>query len=232
MKLSKRIKNKKIDIFKYLSFFLILIFIFSIPTIIQKMIKIQKIECFTQYGECPNEFGLTSFLLSDYKIAKKGIEKNLDNNIQVNNYYKIPATIKIDLNVTKPKFAIKNSSNYYLVSSEGVVLNISSESNLPTLLKNDAKYDYGESISYEDKFALDIIEKVAWLYSVNSGLLENDLQIRLKEGVVVRFPLAGDVDTLIGSLRLIFSRLNDESQGIKMEDIKEIDLRFKSAILR
>jgi len=40
------------------------------------------------------------------------------------------------------------------------------------------------------------------------------------------------VDSLVGGLRLIFSRLNDGSQGIRMEDIKEIDLRFKNPVLR
>ncbi len=48
----------------------------------------------------------------------------------------------------------------------------------------------------------------------------------------MHFPLEGDIDTLVGSLRLIFSRLNDEGEGIRMEDIREIDLRFNNAVLR
>ena len=237
MRSNRRHSKQKLDVFKLLSLFLILIFILLIPTIIQKLIKIKTIECVTQYETCPDEFGFNLYLGSDYKIAKREIEKLLNNNIQVNNYllqYKIPSTIKIEINIKKPKYAIKDSNNnYYLVGSDGLVLNIKNESSLPLLIRDDAQYKISDNISATDRFALDLIEKVAWLYSTDSGRVEGkELKIVLNEGKIVRFPLEGDSDFLVGSLRLIFSRLNEEKEGIRMNDIQEIDLRFKNPVLR
>lgn len=237
MRSNRRQKKSKFDVFKLLSLFLILIFILLIPTIIQKLIKIKTIECVTQYETCPDEFGFNLYLGSDYKIAKREIEKLLNNNIQVNNYllqYKIPSTIKIEINIKKPKYAIKDSNNnYYLVGSDGLVINIKNESSLPLLIRDDAQYKISDNISATDRFALDLIEKVAWLYSIDSGRVEGkELKIVLNEGKIVRFPLEGDTDLLVGSLRLIFSRLNEEKEGIRMNDIQEIDLRFKNPVLR
>lgn len=237
MRSNRRHSKQKFDVFKLLSLFLILIFIFLIPTTIQKLIKIKTIECVTQYETCPDEFGFNLYLGSDYKIAKKEIEKSLNNNIQVNNYllqYKIPSTIKIEINIKKAKYAIKDlNNNYYLVDKEGLILNTKNESSLPLLIRDDALYKVGENISSSDKFALDIIEKVAWFHSVNIGKVENnELKMVLNEGKTVKFPLEGDINLLVGSLRLIFSRLNEEKEGIRMNDIQEIDLRFKNPVLR
>jgi hypothetical protein len=237
MRSNRRNSKQKFDVFKLLSLLLVLIFVLLIPTIIQKLIKIKTIDCVTQYETCPDEFGFSLYLGSDYKIAKKEIEKSLNNNIQVNNYllqYKIPSTIKIEINIKKSKYVIKNlNNNYYLVGSDGLVLNVKNESNLPLLVRDDAQYKVADIISTADKFALDLIEKVAWLYSISSARIEGtELKLVLNEGKIVRFPLEGDTDLLVGSLRLIFSRLNEEKEGIRMNDIREIDLRFKNPVLR
>ncbi len=237
MKFKSRFKREKVDIFKYLSILLIVIFIFFIPTIIKKIIKINKIECESQFGVCSDDLGLKLYEFTDYKIARKGVHELLVKNIQVNSFliqYRIPNVLKVDVNLKKPKYAIRNANgNYFLVSRDGVVLNIGNETNLPVLERNEANYNVGDKINDKDRFALEIIEKVAWLYSKNNGaIVGNELKVNLNESVIARFPLEGDVDLLIGNLRLIFSRLNEGEEGIRMNDIREIDLRFKNPILR
>ena len=207
------------------------------PYVILKLIKINKIECFSQYGDCGGVLDSKLSVVGSYKDTKENIEQILKHNIKVKSYvmqYKIPGTLKIEIDLKKPKFAIKNKdSKYYLIDEDKLILEISSESNLPCLVSNDFNQNIGDKVGDVEIFALEIIEKVAWLYSVKTGVIENnELKIILKEGVVVHFPLEGDIDTLVGSLRLIFSRLNDEGEGIRMEDIKEIDLRFNNAVLR
>ncbi|KKP40699.1 hypothetical protein A2130_03930 [Candidatus Woesebacteria bacterium GWC2_33_12] len=230
-----RKKTKKLNIFKILSILLVIIFLMFIPLIIQKSIKIQKIECKTQYGDCEG-LGDRLQVIGNYKDVKNQIEQELNKNIQINNYliqYKIPDILKIELNLKKPKYAIFDSQKYYLLDKNGLILSDTNETNLPTLVVKNYQNKIGSNISDKELFSLKIIEKTAWLYSVKVGFLENnELKITLKEGVLVHFPLEGDIDTLVGSLRLVFSRLNDGSQGIKMSDIDEIDLRFKSVILR
>ena len=229
----------KPNIFKILSVILIIIFILLTPLTIKKLIKITKIECSSQFGQCPDHiaYSLQHIANRNYNDTVKLTKNFLKNDILINDYliqYKIPSTLKIELNLKKPNFAIKNSDNiYFLISKDGQVLSITNESNLLTLIKNDIKYNIGDYIQDEEKFSLKLTQKVIWLYSTSENLVErNILRIKLKDGPVVLFPTQGDIDVLVGGLRLIFSRLNDESEGIRMGDIREIDLRFANPILR
>ncbi|EKE06119.1 MAG: hypothetical protein ACD_19C00079G0024 [uncultured bacterium] len=227
---------RNINIYKYLSIFLICIFIYLVPTVIKKLIRVNKIECASQYGSCTEDLGYKIYELSDYKTAKDGLQKLFDKNIQVDSYliqYKIPSTIKIDLVLKKPKFTIKNlNSDYYLIDKDGLILDIEKESNL-IVLNSEVVYSIGQKISEKDMFALNIIEKVGIISSISNSEIKNGiLEIKTNGGILVKFPTEGDIDVLVGSLRLIFSRLNDETGGIRMEDVHEIDLRFKNTVLR
>lgn len=230
---------KNINIFKYLSIFLIILFIISIPAVIKRLIKIDKIECNSQFGPCRNDYQL-----GDFNFVKRQIENDLSNNIKVNSYliqYKIPSTIKIDVSLKKPKYAIKNLENiyfdrnklvYFLVDNDGVVLEISNTSDLPNLV-NNSTYQIGQKISDKDLFVLKLLEKIRIINTVTNAEIKNTaLEVVIENGILVRLPLEGDIDVLTGSLKLIFSRLNEASQGIRMEDISEIDLRFKNPVLR
>lgn len=231
-----RYKKQKFNIFKALSILLIIIFVILIPTIIQKLIKIEKIECESQYGKCDGVIANNLQLTGNYRDTKKIIEQRLEKDILVNSYliqYQIPNKLKIDINLKKPRYAIFNSSKYYLIDKDGLIIEESSETNLPTLNKENINLVVGEKIEEKDKFALSIINGLTYLYSINSGNIINDeLKVTNSEGITIRFPLEGDKDVLLGSLRLIFSRLNDETKGIRIEDTKEIDLRFKNPVLR
>jgi hypothetical protein len=223
---------KNFNIFKYLSILLIILFILSTPAFIKKLIKITKIDCHSQYGPCEQ-----SFQVGDYLSVKKHIEEELKQNIKVNSYvvqYKIPSTVKIDLNLKKPKFSVKDKNSiYYLIDKNGLVLEISNKFDLPWLDVDNETAKTGEYISDKEKFALQLIEKVSLIEPISeSKIIDESLLLNLKNGKFVKFPLEGDVDVLVGSLRLIFSRLNEGSQGIRMEDVREIDLRFKNPVLR
>lgn len=234
----------KINIFKYLSILLIIIFILLIPAVIKRLIKIDKIECNTQFGRCSDQI-ISNFQLSipnqltqpaSLSISKYQIQKKLQEDLQVSSYliqYKIPSTIKIDLVLKKPRYTIKNLANvYYLIDKEGIVLKISDKSDLPNLV-NNVDYTVGQKISDKDEFTLKLLEKIRIINNVSIAEIKNGvLEILIENGILVKFPLVGDIDVLTGSLRLIFSRLNEGTQGIRMEDVHEIDLRFKNPVLR
>lgn len=229
--------RNSIDIFKYLSILLIILFIFFIPSVIKKMIKINKIECSSQFGTCTK-----SYQLGDYSFVKKQIEADLNKDIQVSSYliqYKIPSTIKIDLSLKRPKYAIKNLSNdIYFIDKDGLVLTNASELNF-LYLTSDTTYTAGQKISDKEMFSLKLLEKVKLINNVTSAeIKKGTLELKIDDRFLVKFPIEGDIDVLVGSLRLIFSRLNENSQGIKIEntvnisDVREIDLRFKNPVLR
>lgn len=228
-----------LNIFKILSILILVIFIILIPTIIKKSIKIGKIECVTQHGECPKEIidGLKYYENYDYKTTKKYVSEYLKTNLLVSDFllqYRIPNTLKVDLNLKKPKSSIFNLNDnlYYLIDSDGVVVGVNPESSLPRIETN-TQLKIGEKVSEKEKFALDIVHSLAYLYAIDKGVFDgNQLKVVNSEGITVLFPVEGDVSFLIGSIRLIFSRLNDGSEGIRMNEIKEIDLRYKNPILR
>ena len=238
MKYKKQKYNiyEKIRIFKILSIVLIITFLFSIPIVIQKVIKIEKIECESQYGECDEVIVNSLQLTGNYRDTKKIIKQKLEKDVLINSYliqYQIPNKLKIDINLKKPRYAIFNGSKYFLIDKDGLIINESNETNLPTLKKDGDNLVVAEKINEKDKFALSIISGLTYLYSINSGnIINNELKVISNEGIIIRFPLEGDKDVLLGSLRLIFSRLNDGTKGIRIEDTKEIDLRFKNPVLR
>lgn len=245
MKRSERKKIKKVnwplrvDIFKILSILLIILFIYLSPLFVKKLIYISKVECVSQYGTCSDDLNETLKFSQGHDLyaSKSNIDRILKENIQINSYliqYKIPNILKVEVNIKKPRYAIKDlKGTTYAIDKEGSVLGSSVGSSVPTLVKNEVNYKMGDKISTSDLFALEIIEKTAILYPVSTGLLDKEtLKITLENNILVLYPTEGDVDVLIGSLRLIFSRLNEGSQGIRMEDVREIDLRFKNAVLR
>lgn len=238
--LSKTHFKINLNIFKILSIILIIAIVLSIPFVVKKSIKINKIICISQYGDCPEEIVniLKSFENRDYKLSKKLITDYLSSNLLVEDHlvqYKIPSTLKVEINLKKPKSAIYliSEQKYYLIGDNNIVLSVSDNTDLPRVVSDRTGIKIGEPISDIETNASEIITNLNYLYSIKEGVIEkNTLIVKSNENVNILFPLDGDTKLLIGSLRHIFSRLNDESEGIRMDEIREIDLRFKNSVLR
>lgn len=222
---------KKVNIFKFLSIALIIFFVFYIPAVLKRLVNIKNIECQSQFGPCN-----ISFQVGRYDIVKKQIQDNLGNNVKVSSYlvqYKIPSTVKIDLILKEPRYVVKSTSGYsYKIDRDGLVLEIGTD-DISFDLLYDLNATLGAMVDQKAFFALRLIDKIKIINSISSARIENDvLIINFSNGVKCKLPIEGDIDVLAGSLRLIFSRLNEGRQGIRMEDVHEIDLRFKNPVLR
>jgi hypothetical protein len=89
-----------------------------------------------------------------------------------------------------------------------------------------------EGTKVDDKLLLaaQLVSDLYNLYAVKTGEIQNDyLQVDQVMGKSVVFPLTGDRDLLIGSIRFILSRLKVESFDPR---INLIDLRFKNPVLK
>lgn len=223
-----------------MSLVLIFIFLFLTPILVVKSIKITSVTCVTQYGQCGDsllgELGLVKG--RDLKSSKNYIENILKNDMAINDYlvqYKIPSTLDVEINLKKPKFSIfdLNSNKYYILDKNGLIIDLVDDSSLPVVKVDNLNMEVGQQLNNQNKFALDILNYLTYLYSIDEGIIENEsFKVKNTEGVDIIFPLEGDLEFLIGGLRLIFSRLNDESEGIRMNDIREIDLRYSNPVLR
>jgi len=228
---------KNIKVGWYLLFaFLVLLPLLLFP----RILIVDKIECFSQYGRCDGEFTkkYEGVLGKNVREAKKDLKNIIDSDRAVESYsasYKIPKILRLDLILNKAKYAMRNDTmdKLVLIDKEGRVIAYAAGTNVPVVkIKNNLPY-LGEYVSKKQHFALDLIYGIYYFYQIKEGLLEDDyMQVQFSNDVKVMFPLEGDRDVILGGLKLILSRLNQQTEESKIVKAKEIDLRYKNPIIR
>ena len=213
---------------KYIRFgiYILLIFLLFIPILIfPRIVKVKKIECYNQYGLCADDFmsKVNPAIGESINNAKKKITEEFNNTKQIEKYssrFKFPSTLRIDLILKKAKYAIqnKNTKEIVLVDDKGMVLEQVDKTNLPYIIVDGGLTDN------KQLFALELMYSIYYLYQVKNGEIVNgSLEVVIpKEGKII-FPLEGERDILLGSLKLILSRAGN---------FKEIDLRYKNPVIR
>jgi hypothetical protein len=229
---------------KYLKFVFPILFIFLLIGLIiflPRIIVIKHILCQSQYGNCfaSLEEKIKKVEGKNLKEAKKEVEDILKSDLSLSDYsvqFKIPDTLKISLLEDKPAFALKSISKnvFGLVNKEGFVLKIEEANTLPYIEVEDSFPDVGEKVSDKELLALKIVSGVFAIDQTDKGKIQNEsLLVELKNGIKVIFPLEGDKDVLLGALRVILNRLNEDEKESKINKVVyEIDLRFKNPVLR
>lgn len=194
------------------------------------------IDCISQYGSCPADIALnlSKFNGKSLVASQSGIKKYLSSNYLVSDFslaFKIPNIIKVEMIVKKPVFAVQDrvSGNNFLVSGDGKILAASPTTSLPTVQAQISK-KIGDGVDEKTLSGLRLIAGVFEMYQVRTGKIDNDsLVVDLPGQLRVIFPLVGkDNQVLLGSLRLIYSKITTESPG----KYSQIDLRFENPVLR
>lgn len=202
------------------------------------VIKIAKIECSSQYGPCSDDIEVNTQKVIGKSLfsAKSNIKKELKNNFEIERLgtqFNIPSTLKVFVVIKKPSFALKNEAveKVILVDWEGNAVATASDSSLPTVITTDDLVKPGEKVDENKLTALKLIAGIYQMYQVTSGITEGEsLKVELPSGLGVIFPLQTetDVDLLLGSLRLIESKIESDSPG----KFREVDMRYKNPVLR
>ena len=211
---------------KKLPLFLIL-FCFILLFFIPFFIKV-RIDCKSQFGECPDEVNFKLKPLNSRTLfyVKKNTSKILKADALVSSFstqYKFPDILEINLIVKKPLFAIKDilTGRIFLIDKDGNILTEAGTTSLPIIVQEGRE---------PNLIALNLILGVYQMYQVLYGTIANDaLVVDMPVGLRVIFPLYGDPEVLLGSLRLIYSKIETSDQE---EKFSEIDLRFKNPVLR
>lgn len=219
---------------------LFILIVGGIILIPQTLIKVQKVECESQFGECSYETAkkLDSIKGKSLLDSKKEAINVLKNESLVSDFsvhFKLPSTLEIDLLIKKARFAIADSEskNIELVTGEGEVVGITENTSLPKVVKTGNLKNVGEKVSEEDFFTLQIIDTLFYLYQIKEGKIkEGGFQVPFPQGFLVIFPLTGDKDRTLGALRFILSGLNQTSKDSRMKNISLVDLRFKNPVIR
>lgn len=227
---------------KYLKFILLLIvlaFTISLFFYVPKLIFVNKISCKSQFGPCSTSLSekLASKEGKNLKEVKKEVKEVLSYETSVSDFslqFRIPASLNVFVVEKKPKFAVKQENYFGLIDKEGIVLRIEKATSLPYVEIQEKIPGVGEKVNEKTFFALNAVYNLFIQYQVRSGVISgNFLVIDSIEGRQVIFPLEGDLDVLLGALRLIINRLNASAKDTRIEtSVKEIDLRFKNPVLR
>lgn len=225
---------------KILPIVLVILLIVFLPN----LIKIKKLVCVNQYGECDsktydklagvNELGM--------KAARKEIDKIFANDYLVKDYsvvFKLPSALSVNILLRKPKYALESVSDQkiVLVDSEGRVLGEADSGGLPKVKVEGNLPPAGQKIKDEYLFSLEIISSIYSLFDIKETTVDgNGLWVSMKDGINVVFPLAGDKKVLVGSLILIDNELKKSIASSKIDlsqnDSVTIDLRFDNPVIR
>jgi len=219
---------------KKLSYLLVVIFIILL-FLIPLFIKV-RIECKSQFGDCPAEVNSKLQTLNSKSLfsADRAIRKDLKESFLVSDFsiqFKLPNIMLVNVIAKKPYFALKDPSSgkFQLIDQKGIVLALADSSNLPTVVSTESVKKAGELIGTRDLFALNLISGVYEMYQVGYGVITNDaLTVDIPHGVRVIFPLEGDSEVLLGSLRLVYTKVTASYLGI----YSQIDMRYRNPVLR
>lgn len=213
----------------FILFFAVIVMSFLV---IPRILPINNISCSNQYGSCDEalEQDLETIKGKSLKETKKLVVGILKQNLFVKEYtlrYEIPDKIRIYTIAKKAKFALKNieADTYALVDQDGMVLGFGENSTLPKVVFAGKYAGVGESVGEKELFALNLISSMYYYYQVKEGIMvEDGLEVRMSDGVTVTFPLEGDREVLLGSLKII--------KDSKITKVRAIDLRFKNPVLK
>jgi hypothetical protein len=166
--------------------------------------------------------------------AKIGATKVLKKDFLVSNFsiqLKLPNILLINTIIKTPTFSIydKSQNKYLLIDENGSVLDLVGNSTLPNISKDNTSEKPGRVVSASDLFALKLVQGINEMYQVNRGAIQNDtLVVDIPNGIRVILPLEGDTQVLLGSLRLIYTKITSKYPGI----YSQIDMRFKNPVIR
>jgi cell division septal protein FtsQ len=231
--------NKYLRFTVYLLTFFILIVAALLPS---RLIKINKISCQSQYGNCDQNIDaeIQKYRGQNLSFASKNTQKTLSNHILVKNYtvrYQFPNELKISLIERTAKYSLASATkNQFLnIDSEGIALSLTDTTELPFVII-DSKLPYpGIKVTDQQKFALDLTYDLFLTFQIKETQLDSQsLVIELNPSLRVIFPLEGDRKALVGSLVLLYPRVQNQSEESieSLGLVDTIDLRFQNPVLK
>ena len=222
-----------------LFFFFLVVLLFFLPG---RLIKVRKIECSSQYGECKHEFlkKLEDLEGGNLISVKRDLKKEIGSDVSIGDFdlrFNLPDNVEVSIIEKKPKYALFNpdQKRYMNISEDGYIISFSENSELPIVTADKVFPEIGSSVAGKYKFSLDLLYDLFLTFQVKEGTFSGDsLVIEIPGNLRVIFPIEGDREALVGSFVLLYSEYQNEGNTGKsvMSDIVEIDLRYKNPVLK
>jgi cell division septal protein FtsQ len=215
---------------RYLVLLVVIILVFGGGYFAFNKIKIQKITCRSQFGECDSELKsqIANFHKGDVFQTKESLDSMLVADKNVSKYeinFLLPFNFEVNVIEREPIVAfVKNDGGFALVDSQGQIVDNAAETNLPRIVS------YSTLDTQQIMYIANLVNRIYNFFGSTTARVSADgIEIPNIKGKDVIFPLQGDQDVLLGSLTLILSRLPTTPEATT---IRVIDLRFKNPVLR
>jgi len=222
---------KKFFRLKKFSFIIILSFpiiIFIFGLLVMGSFKIKKITCQSQFGPCSIviQKNLDLALENSIKTSKKILTESLTQNSLVSNFeirFYPPSTYKVFIIEKKQSVAFYYNDEYIILDQAGEILTKKRDYTLPAIVVKSPNISNSQL-----KFVGKLYRELAAQYKLEDPEISKEsFQVIIGDNTVL-FPLEGDIDFLLGSLKLTLSWLKKTDKFTRIE----IDLRYKSPVLR
>jgi cell division septal protein FtsQ len=205
-----------------------------------QLFLVRKINCKTQYGQCTpadeailNQFyGQNLFLVTDDVVHQAFFANPKVSTVRV--YRVFPWKLEVFLLLKKALAGVRKSSlsqDVFLVDNDGIILALVHQTALPVISLEDSSLVFYPFVSakVDEKItnAARVLYTINEVTKVTDAVLEDGtLRTILPEKITLYLPLDRDPKVLAGALQLILAKSKMQ------KELKEIDLRYKNAILR
>lgn len=216
------------DLVYFIPVLLLIVLGFAIPHVV----KVGDVSCTNQFGPCSDYINEKAGKVKGESVAqaKLDLAKMFGEEPKVLNFtakFRFPNKLMVWVVERKAVAALQfgNSSKYTLIDKNGKVLGTQTEVSVPVLLVEGKLSD-----SYVI-FAANLMDSLFLIYQSKLGHLmgNGSLQVDDISGKTVVFPLEGDKDVLLGSLKAVLSGLTAMADTSR---IRQIDLRFKNPVIK
>lgn len=196
-------------------------------------LRVTSIECQSQFGICDEDVlnELNSKEGQTLLHAFSGVRKTLNTHPKVSHYvtrFTNPSSLTALITQRRPQIAIvgEGSSDYYVYSEDGILLDTLSETQLPLVRIQDISVITNEQMIFVIKMAYALYQT----YEVKTFVIQNGgIEFELPNSPKIIFPVQGDIDVLLGSLTFVLSQLNTQLEDFRME---AIDFRFNNPVIK
>lgn len=198
--------------------------------------KIRRVECYTQYGICPEDYyqvfgwmvNQPIFHRSSWSKALSLLNKNPEVK-SIKAGYKFPHTAIFTVSLRKPLGQIGSQvlEEYAVADEEGLVIYSTTKSNLPLLLSNQ-HFSPGDRLSSDQIESIRIISLVNQIDAkiVEGSVMDRQLTINSPPGPVILLDLDKIPSGWYPTLQAILAR-----SKILSNPPKTIDMRFNNPII-
>jgi hypothetical protein len=236
--MKKNLRNRRGS--RFLKRVVVVVFIISIIFLLRYLSNIlflaKRIECYTQYGNCPQVItDKISWLVGTkllYSLPGAKVKEELKSVIEIKNiklYRKLPKTLVLSLEMRKPIGTVGSQvlGMHVVADDEGLIIGKTDKTNFPLLL-NSGKIGLGDKLSSMETDSLKILGS---LNSLSTGQIVGqiegkELTVYFPENFKVLLDLSHITSNWYTTLQVILTR-----SKILSKIPKVIDLRFSSPIV-